>query len=80
LLLHYKYKSTTSNAEMLQLRTKFYEQFWAIIWCCYRRNFTPLLANDQEGLKKSFEVKQPNRVVKFGFTTDSGWGCTIRVT
>lgn len=58
----------------------FQERFFATIWCCYRFNFSPLLVNDKESLQKAFEIKRPSRNFHFGFTNDSGWGCTIRVT
>ncbi len=65
---------------MTAVRTKFQEIFWSTIWCCYRSNIKPLLVNDAEGLQRAFEIRQPSRVVRLGFTNDSGWGCTIRVT
>lgn len=33
-----------------------------------------------KNLKKAFDIKPPTRVVRLGYTNDSGWGCTIRVT
>ena len=79
-LLHYHFKREQTVDKIAKSKKEFDERFWATIWCCYRQDFKPLLAYDQKSLQKAFDIKQPNRVVKLGFTNDSGWGCTIRVT
>lgn len=78
-LFHYKFNKTKQVNEINTHRKEFQERFWSIIWCCYRKNFKPLLSSDQEALKKAFEIREPKRVVRLGYTNDSGWGCVIRV-
>lgn len=79
-LFHYKFNRTKDEDGIKRVKKEFQERFWSTIWCCYRKNFTPLLAEDRSGLKRAFAIKQPDRVVRLGYTNDIGWGCTIRVS
>jgi hypothetical protein len=55
--------------------------FKTLIWVCYRKNFTPLFINEEEELTNWLKSQHRDigRDLKIGHTTDTGWGCTIRV-
>ena len=43
----------------------FHDDFWTRVWLTYRRNFPPLIDRSD---------------CETGITSDSGWGCSVRVT
>eukprot|EP00826_Nyctotherus_ovalis_P015461 TRINITY_DN1439_c0_g1_i1.p1 TRINITY_DN1439_c0_g1~~TRINITY_DN1439_c0_g1_i1.p1 ORF type:complete len:435 (+),score=104.99 TRINITY_DN1439_c0_g1_i1:86-1390(+) len=59
---------TSFNLSTRKERDEFLESFKQTIWMTYRENFTPLLYK---------EFIMPGKDMKL-FTTDNGWGCTIR--
>jgi hypothetical protein len=56
-----------------------------LVWLCYRKGFDPLFVGEEETLTRWLNAlpidlgKDLGRDLKVGHTTDSGWGCTIRV-
>lgn len=64
-----------------EISLKFQVHFNSLIWLCYRKNFAPLFVGEEEYLTKWIKTlpKDLGRDLKIGHTTDSGWGCTIRV-
>lgn len=56
------------------------QQFYSIIYSSYRKNFTPLLTESKEimGYVES-KFRPTDTIEKIHTTTDSNWGCTIRV-
>lgn len=75
-LLHHHFAKGT---RIERTRLEFQQKFFALVWSCYRRNFSPLLLTDLDSLERMFMVRDFDRQIKIGMTTDVGWGCTIRV-
>jgi hypothetical protein len=56
------------------------QQFYSIIYSSYRKNFTPLLTESKEIIAYvETKFKPTDTFEKIHTTTDSNWGCTIRV-
>jgi hypothetical protein len=54
-------------------------QFYSIIYCSYRKNFSPLLTETKE-IRAYVEskLKPGEQLEKVLTSTDANWGCTIR--
>jgi len=48
-LFHYKFKKVRQE-DFTKVKKEFQETFWSIIWCCYRKDFKPLLQHDKDAL------------------------------
>ncbi len=68
LLLGEEYDFTGENRTVSA--AKFDDRFRSLVWITYRTNFPPLL----KGLPAAASLK-----LKKYYTTDNGWGCSIRV-
>ena len=77
-LFHHRYAKTVRVEEIAMARMEIQDRFQSTIWSCYRKKFRPLLSNDQRGIEELNLIHRCKNL-KIGQTTDSGWGCTIRV-
>ena len=75
------FKGADFKKQIEEISLKFQVHFNSLIWLCYRKNFVPLFVGEEEELTKWIQClpKDLGRDLKIGHTTDSGWGCTIRV-
>lgn len=67
--------------ELKRVQEDCMHQFFSIIYCSYRKGFTPLLTESKE-IRAYVEAQLIDKnisIEKVKTTTDANWGCTIRV-
>lgn len=74
---------SSSESTIAPVRAAFQQEFFTLLYFCYKRNFKPLLQRDMEQVETFLSLtclnENQKRQLKIGYTNDIGWGCTLRV-